>query len=165
MRKQLILLPFIARDGSDNLLRQNIERRRPEFQRIEPAATDGAHHRQRFEQFVAREREQPALGDAIRCMPCPADALQERSDRSRRADLAHEVDVSDVDSQFERRRRDDGLQFAVLKSLFGLKPRFAREAAVVARDMTLTQLLFEDNGTPARPAGGYSQTRACCGEH
>ena len=70
------------------------------------------HQRQRFEQLVARQREQPALGDAPQRMAGPADALQERGDRARRADLAHEVDVADVDAQLQRRRGDDRFQLA-----------------------------------------------------
>ena len=110
--KQLVLVPIFAGDRGHDLLRQNIERRHRHLDAIEPALPHGAHQRQRFQQFVARQREQPALGNAPQRMPGPADPLQKRGDRTRRADLAHQVDVADVDAQLQRRRGHDRLQLA-----------------------------------------------------
>ena len=45
-------------------------------------------------------------------MARPADALQQRRDPMRRSDLAHEVDVADVDAELERRGGDERLERA-----------------------------------------------------
>jgi hypothetical protein len=44
-----------------------------------------------------------------------AGPLQERRDRARRAELAHEVDVADVDAELERRGGDEHLKLAALR--------------------------------------------------
>ena len=46
-----------------------------------------------------------------------ADALQERREAARRADLADQVDGADVDAELERRRRDERAQLARLQPL------------------------------------------------
>src|SRR6266581_8786174 len=67
-------------------------------------------------------------------MPCPADALEQRRNRARRANLDDEVDAADVDAQLERRGGDERFELAPLQSLFGFEPLLARQAAVMARD-------------------------------
>ena len=63
----------------------------------------------------------PPLGlrRVLDLMPGSADPLQCDRDRSRRADLADEIDRADVDAELERRRGDDGLELAGLELLFG----------------------------------------------
>ena len=60
-----------------------------------------------------------------------AGALQERRDRARRAELADELDVADVDAELERRRGDERLQLAALQPLLGVQPQLLRHAAVM----------------------------------
>ena len=55
--------------------------------------------REAFDQLVTGEAEQSALGYPAQGVPRPADPLQERGDRARRAELAYQVDVPDVDAQ------------------------------------------------------------------
>ena len=81
-----------------------------------------------------------------------ADALQERGDRARRAELADQVDVADVDAELERRGGDQRLQLAALQALLGVEPLLARQAAVVRGDV----LLAEPLGQVARRALGHA---------
>ena len=60
---------------------------------VELAARDRAHQRDRLDQLVAREREEPALGSRAHGVARAADALQQRRDRARRAELADQVDA------------------------------------------------------------------------
>jgi hypothetical protein len=53
--------------------------------------------RRRLHELVEREREDPALRNAIERVARAADALEQRRDRARRAHLDHEVDLADVD--------------------------------------------------------------------
>ncbi len=68
-----------------------------------------------------------------------ADALQERRDRARRADLADEVDRADVDAELERSGRDERLEVARLQPLLDAQAALARQRAVVARDHVLAE--------------------------
>ena len=60
-----------------------------------------------------------------------ARALQEGRDRARRSELAHEVDVADVDAELERGGGDEDLELAVLQPLLGLEPQLLGHAAVM----------------------------------
>src|SRR5690606_14447585 len=94
-----------------------------------------------LDELVAGQREEPPFGHPSEPVARPADALQERGDRARRADLADEVDVADVDAELERRRRDDGLELAGLEALLGRKAVLLRESPVVRRDGVLAEPL------------------------
>ena len=111
----------VGRAGGDELLREDVERRARDGQRVHRAAADRAHERGALEQFVARRREQTAFGLRADPVARAADALQRDRDRARRAELHDEVDRADVDAEFERRGRDDGAQLA--RSSAGVRPR------------------------------------------
>ena len=89
---------------------------------VEFAATHAVEQRRAFDQFVARQRKQPPLRRAADRVAGAADALQEAGDRARRAELAHQIDVADVDAEFERGGRHQRLQLAVLQPLLGVEP-------------------------------------------
>ena len=57
--------------------------------------------------------------------------MQESCDRTRRAQLAHEVHVTDVDAEFQRCGRDQALEFAGLEPLLGTQAMFPGERSVV----------------------------------
>ena len=82
-----------------------------------------------------------------------ADALQERGDAARRADLADQLDRADVDAELERRGGDQRAQVAGAQA--GLDPVAAvlRQAAVVGgHDVVaeaLAELVREPLGQPA----------------
>ena len=108
-REQLVLAPFARADLGDDLLRQHVERLLGDREAIELAAAHAVEQRRAFDQLVARQREQPALGRAADRVAGAADPLQEAGDRARRAELADEVDVADVDAELERGGRDQRL--------------------------------------------------------
>ena len=68
-----------------------------------------------------------------------ADALQEGRDAARTAELAHELDVADVDAELERRGGHHHLERARLQALLGVETRFLRERAVVRGDRRLAE--------------------------
>ena len=119
--------------GGDDLLRQDVERPWRNLQRVQRAGADRTNQRGAFDQFVARGGEDASLRNAVRIHPVAgaADALQRHGDRSRRADLADQIDRSDIDAQFERCRRDHRAQLAVLQPLLGLETQSARQASMM----------------------------------
>ena len=60
-----------------------------------------------------------------------ADALHGDGDGAGGADLADEVDVADVDAEFERGGGDEDFDLAVFEALLGVEAEGARERAVV----------------------------------
>ena len=102
--------PFAAGDFRDDLLRQHIEGLLRHADPVELAAPHAIEQGGALDEVVEREREQPPLRDRADRMARAADALQERGDPARRAHLADEVDVADVDAEFEGRGRDQRLQ-------------------------------------------------------
>ena len=80
-----------------------------DHQAVELAAAHAVEQRRALDQLVARQREQPALGRAADGVARAADALQEARDRARRAELADEVDVADVDAELQRGGGDQRL--------------------------------------------------------
>src|SRR5690606_3754254 len=94
--------------------------------------------RRAFDELVARQRKEPPLRQPTEAVPRAADALQERRDRARGAELADEVDVTDVDAELERGRRDDGAKCSGFQPLLGAQPMLFREAAVMRRDRVVT---------------------------
>ena len=133
-REQIVLAPLVAGGLGDQLLRQHVERRVVGDQAIQLAVADGTEQRHALDQVVARHRQQAALGRAGDRVAGAADALQERRNAMRRADLAHQVDVADVDAELERRGRDERLQLAALQPLLGVEAALLRQAAVMRGD-------------------------------
>ena len=83
-----------------------------------------------------------------------ADALEQRRDAARRAELADQLDRPDVDAELERGRRDQHAQIARAQALLDAQPPLLREAAVVRGDLALAEPLLEQVrhalGEPAR---------------
>src|SRR2546423_13357509 len=60
-----------------------------------------------------------------------------------RSDLAHEIDVPDVDAELERRGGDERLQRPVLQPVLGVEANLLREAAVMRGDRILAEPLAQ----------------------
>ena len=105
-----VLRPFHRRDFGDDLLRQHVERRARNRQPVQFLAPHGVEQGRAFDELVARQGKQLRLGDAAHLVARAPGALQERRNRSRRSELADEIDVADVDAQFERCSRDEDFQ-------------------------------------------------------
>ena len=66
------------------------------------------------------------------------DPLQEGRDRPWRSQLANEIDVADIDAEFEGGRGHHRLQRPRLKTPFRLEPVFFRKASMVSADLIST---------------------------
>ena len=148
--EQLVLAPLARGALGDDLLRQHVERRDRLHDLVEAARADRPRQRRALHQLVARAGEDAPLGPHAERVPGAPDALQEGRDAARRADLADEIDRADVDTQFERGRRHQRAQLAVLEPLLQPQPPLLREAAVVAGDVLLADALRELVRDPLR---------------
>ncbi len=119
-REEIVLLPVLGGGHRHDLLPHDVERGDRHEQAIELALRDGADQRGAFDELVASGREDAPLrlGRMLDLVSRSPDALQRNSDRSRRADLADEIDRADVDAELERCRRDDGLELSGFQLLF-----------------------------------------------
>ena len=80
---ELILIPGPGTNLCGDLLRQHVERLLRNGEAIKLAAPDAVEKRCAFDQFVARERKQSALGRARNRVAGAPDSLQEGRDRTR----------------------------------------------------------------------------------
>ena len=133
-REQLVLAVFARGDFGDDLLREHVERMLGNVQR--GRARRAARHR-------AARRNRPArrgcagkmrpFGHAAHRVVGAADALQEYRDAARRAELAHQLDVADVDAELERGGGHHDLELAGLEALLGVEAGFLARASRGAR--------------------------------
>ncbi len=72
-----------------------------------------------------------------------ADALDRGGDRFRRIDLADQIDRADVDTEFERRGRDDRLELAAFELLLGGQTFGAREAPMMGHHRIGAELFLQ----------------------
>ena len=113
------------------------------FQRIEFAAADAIEQGHAFDEVVARLREQAPLRGRADRMSRATDALQQCRDRAWRAELADQVDVADVDAEFERRRGHQHFQITALEALLGVEAQLLGQTAVVGGDTFLAEAFAE----------------------
>jgi len=149
--EEAVFAPFGVRDLRDDLLREHVERRARDMQQVEFAAPHAIEQRCAFDQIVARSGEEPPLRHAADVVPRASYSLQKRRDRARRAHLADEIDIADIDAEFQRSRRDQHAQFASLQALLGVEAVLFRERAVVRGD----GILAEPLGQMPRDALGH----------
>jgi hypothetical protein len=100
-REQIVDLPFLHADFRDDLLREHVERCTARLDRVELAAANTVEQRRALDEVVARQREESSFRQPPEAVARAADALQQRPDHARRAELAHEIDVADVDTELE----------------------------------------------------------------
>ena len=99
-RCQLLLVPLLATAHGDNLLGENVEWLLGNRDSIEVSALDGANIGRALHQVVASGNKEAPLGNRSAPVTGASDALQSHRDRTRRVDLANQVNVADVDAQF-----------------------------------------------------------------
>ncbi|MNO70326.1 hypothetical protein D3C76_612050 [compost metagenome] len=93
-------------------------------------------------------------------MPGAPDPLQEGCDGARRADLADQLDVADVDAQFQRRGGHQHPQAAGLEALLGVQAQFLGQAAVVRGHLVVAQAFGEVAGDAlGQPPGIHEDQR------
>ena len=144
--------PILRGHFCNDLLRENVERPFRNRQAIKLAATHAVDKGCALNQIVARKREQPPFGRAADRVTGTANALQKGCDRARRTDLTNEIDVADIDPEFERGGRHERFQFAALQPLFGGEPELLGHAAVMRGD----GLFAKTVGQLARDAFGHA---------
>ena len=125
------------------MLAKHVERRLTQLERVELTATHAVDERGTFDELVSGQREEAALGHPIQPVPGAADTLQKCRDAVRRTELAHEIDVADVDSELERGRCHQRLELTGLEALFGPQTMLFREAAVMGGHEFLTDTVGE----------------------
>ena len=122
-----------------DLLGQNVNRPRRDGQRIQIAVFDGPGQGNALGQLVSGQREKPALGRAADLVAGASHALQQDPDGAGRANLADQIDNTDVDTEFQGRRGDAYLDLPAFQFLFRGQPCGAGEATVVGHDGIVTQ--------------------------
>ena len=148
--EELVHRPVLRRDLGDELLREHLQRLLPHLDPIKLPLFHRPEQRGALHQLVAGEREEPALGGAVHRVPRPPDPLEEGGDPPRRAQLAHQVHVPDVDPQLQRRGGDERAELPRLEPLLGVEPRLLGEAPVVRGHRVLAQPLGK---VPRHPLG------------
>ena len=86
-----------------------------------------------------------------------ADALEGDGDGAGRADLADEIDVADVDAEFERGGGDEDAALALFEAALGFETEMARERAVVGGDVVFAHALGEAVGDALDEAAGVDE--------
>ena len=151
---EIVLAPLFRGAGGHDLLRQHVERVRGNLQPVQLAGTHAAHYRRAFHELIERGREDATLGNRAAPVAGAADALQGHGNRPRRANLANQIHVADVDAQLQRRRRDEHAHFAGFQLAFRGETQLAREAAVMRRHglfpQALGQMVRHALGKPPR---------------
>ncbi|HEV2773896.1 MAG TPA: hypothetical protein VGV57_13910 [Thermoleophilaceae bacterium] len=87
----------------------------------------------------------------------PADPLEEGRDAARGADLADQLDGSDVDTEFERRGRHQGAQVAGAQPVLNPLAALARQRAVMGGHLLLAQPLAQLVGHPLGQLPGVDE--------
>ena len=123
-----VFFPRLGSAAGDDLLHEHVDGLRRNFELVEFAGAHLADERGLFQQIVARGGEEAAFGNGSAPVAGAADALHGDGNGARGADLADEVDVADVDAEFERGGGDQDLDLAALQALLGI------EAERCARD-------------------------------
>src|SRR5579875_3141642 len=150
---------FLLRGNRDDLLRRDVETVSWNLDLVDPAAANRADGGRAFEQIVGRQGEEASLRDAAEGVARTANPLNRRRDRFRRIDLADEIDRADIDSQLQRRGRDDGLQFTALKLLLGGEPFGPREAPMMGEYGVAADLLLQGEGDSLGPSAAQRKNQ------
>ena len=95
---------------------------------------DATQQRRAFDQLIAAQRENAAFRQTAALVLGATDALQQRGDGARRAELANEINRTDIDPQLQRSRGDERFQFAALQSIFRIEPQFRGKTSVMRCD-------------------------------
>ena len=140
------LVPWLGGHAGDDLLHQHVGGLRRNLQAVEFAGAHLADEGGLLQQVVAGGGKEAALGDGPAPMAGAADALHGDSDGAGAGDLADQVDVADVDAEFQRSSGDEDADFAILQALLGIQAELAGERAMVGGDAVRAKLRREPLG-------------------
>ena len=116
-----------------------------------------AHRGGTFEQIVERKREQAPFRRRVELMARAADPLDRGRDALGRVDLADQLDRADVDTQLQRRGRDQRAQLTALKPLLGRDPLGARETPVMRQHGVVAETFLQVERDPLGPSAAQRE--------
>src|SRR5262245_43776727 len=90
-----------------------------------------AYQGRALDQLIARGGEKPSFRHGAAPVAGASKALQSHGDRARRADMACEVDIANVDAQLQGSGGYQDLDLTVLEFVFRVETQLARQAAMV----------------------------------
>ena len=117
---------------------------------VELSPADGAEQRRALEQIVTSDRKDAALRNPGNRVTRASDPLEQRRDPMRRANLADEIHVPDVDAQLQRCGGDERAQGAGLEPTLRVLPLFAGEASVMRGDRFFAEPIAQMPREPLR---------------
>ena len=129
-----VFRPVLRRNFGDDLLGEHVLRLVRYRQAVEFAPPHAVEQSGAFDEIVARQRKQAPLRRAVDGVAGASDPLQESRDRARRAELADQIHIADIDAELQRGGSDQRPQLAGLEPLLGREAFFLRHAAVMRRD-------------------------------
>ena len=123
--------PLVRRDRPDDVLREHIEAAFRHADGFEITVEHGAHEHGGLNEVIAVDGKHASLASGIEQVACASDSLQACGHGLWALHLAHEIDTADVDAKLQRRRRDDGVERAVLEVRLHIEAHGLGHAAVV----------------------------------
>ena len=152
--EQLVLVPIFRSAGGHHLLGHHVQRPGRNDEGVQVALQQRAGQRGALQHLIPGEGEQLAFGHAADGVSGAAHPLHQQSDGARRTNLADQVDLADVDAQFQRRGGDTDLHLSVFQLLLGVPAGGPGQAAVVGDHRFLSQarrkLMGDSFHQPAR---------------
>ena len=122
-------------DLGHDLLGEDVQRSDRGMEHVEVAGADRGQERGAFHELVAGHRVEAPGRCPLHVVVGPPHPLQEGGDRPRGADLADELDRSDVDAELEGGGGDEGPKVARPEPLLDDASTRRRQAAVVGRHL------------------------------
>ena len=87
----------------------------------------------------------------------PPDALQETGDGTSGTDLADQVDIADIDAEFERSSGDQGAQLTRFQSLLRRQTLFTRQAAMMRSNVFIAESFAQVARNPFSQSSGVNE--------
>src|ERR1700739_1213242 len=93
-------------------------------------------------------------------MSCAPNAVKPKENRPRRSNLASKIDAADIDSKFQRSRRDQSADFSRFQFALRAESQLSRKATVMGRNSVASQSFRKMvRDTLGQPAGVYKNER------
>src|SRR5262245_10506944 len=132
--EELSLVPLLGVDLRRDLLGEHVERCVRHDQTVKLAAIGTINQRRTFHKIVVGEGKQTALWLPADTMARSAHALKESRNRARRAKLADEIHVANIDAKLEGGRCHHGGECTYLQPMLRVEPLLFGEAAMMRGD-------------------------------
>ena len=153
-------LPRLGSAGGDDLLHEDVGGLWRDFEAVEFAGTHFADEGGLLKEVVAGGGEEAAFGDGTAPVAGAPDALHGDGNCAGAADLADEVDVADIDAQFEGGGGDEDFDVTVFEALLGVEAEGAGERAVMSGDVLGAETVAELEGDLFDEAAGVDKDKS-----